>query len=33
MLKLQNFGHLKERADSSEKALMLGKVEGRRKRG
>ena len=32
-LKLQNFGHLMERADSLEKALMLGKIEGRRKRG
>ena len=32
-LKLQYFGHLMRRADSSEKALMLGKTEGRRKRG
>ena len=32
-LKLQNFGHLMERADSFEKTLMLGKIEGRRKRG
>ena len=31
-LKLQYFGHLKQRADSSEKTLMLGKIEGRRKR-
>ena len=31
-LKLQNFGHLMQRADSSEKTLMLGKVEGRRRR-
>ena len=31
-LKLQYFGHLMERADSCEKALMLGKVEVRRKR-
>ena len=31
-LKLQYFGHLMPRADSLEKALMLGKVEGRRKR-
>ena len=30
-LKLQFFGHLMPRADSLEKALMLGKVEGRRK--
>ena len=29
-LKLQYFGHLMQRADSSEKALMLGKIEGRR---
>ena len=33
MLKLQYFGHLMRRADSSEKILMLGKIEGRRKRG
>ena len=32
-LKLQYFGHLMQRADSLEKILMLGKVEGRRKRG
>ena len=32
-LKLQNFGHVVRRADSFEKTLMLGKVEGRRKRG
>ena len=32
-LKLQYFGHLKRRADSFEKTLMLGKVEGRRRRG
>ena len=32
-LKLQYFGHLMQRADSSEKTLMLGKTEGRRKRG
>ena len=31
-LKLQYFGHLMRRADSSEKTLMLGKIEGRRKR-
>ena len=31
-LKLQYFGHLNGRADSSEKTLMLGKVEGRRRR-
>ena len=30
---LQYFGHLKQRADSSEKTLMLGKIEGRRRRG
>ena len=30
-LKLQYFGHLIQRADSSEKTLMLGKIEGRRK--
>ena len=29
-LKLQNFGHLMQRADSLEKTLMLGKIEGRR---
>ena len=33
MLKLQYFGHLMGRTDSLEKALMLGKIEGRRKRG
>ena len=32
-LKLQNFGHLMPRADSFEKTLMLGKIEGRRRRG
>ena len=32
-LKLQYFGHLMQRADSYEKTLMLGKVEGRRRRG
>ena len=32
-LKLQNFGHLMQRADSSEKILVLGKIEGRRRRG
>ena len=32
-LKLQYFGHLMQRADSMEKILMLGKVEGRRTRG
>ena len=32
-LKLQYFGHLMQRADSLEKALMLGKIEGRRRRG
>ena len=32
-LKLQYFGHLKRRADSLEKTLMLGKIEGRRRRG
>jgi len=32
-LKLQYFGHLMCRADSSEKTLMLGKIEGRRRRG
>ena len=31
-LKFQNFGHLMRRADSFEKTLMLGKVEGRRRR-
>ena len=33
MLKLQYFGHLMWRADSLEKTLMLGKIEGRRRRG
>ena len=33
MLKLQSFGHLMRRADSLEKTLMLGKMEGRRRRG
>ena len=32
-LKLQSFGHLKKRADSFEKTLILGKIEGRRRRG
>ena len=31
-LKLQNFGHLIQRPDSLEKTLMLGKIEGRRRR-
>ena len=33
MLKLQHFGHLIQRADSLEKTLVLGKIEGRRRRG
>ena len=33
MLKLQYFGYLMQRTDSLEKTLMLGKIEGRRKRG
>ena len=33
MLKLQFFGHLMRRADSLEKTLMLGKIEGRKRRG
>ena len=33
MLKLQNFGHLMQRADSLEKTLMLGKIEGGKRRG
>ena len=33
MLKLQYFGHLMQRADYLEKTLMLGKIEGKRKRG
>ena len=33
MLKLQYFGHLLQRANSLEKTLMLGKIEGRRRRG
>ena len=33
MLKLQYFGHLVRRPDSLEKPLMLGKIEGRRRRG
>ena len=33
MLKLQYFGHLMQRADSLDKTLMLGKIEGRRRRG
>ena len=32
-LKLQHFGHLVQRADSLEKTQMLGKIEGRRRRG
>ena len=32
-LKLQSFGHLTRRTDSFEKTLMLGKIEGRRRRG
>ena len=33
MLKLQYYGHLMQRADSLEKTPMLGKIEGRRRRG
>ena len=33
MLKLQYFGHLMQRADSLEETLMLGKIEGQRRRG
>ena len=33
MLKLQYFGHLMQRTDSLEKTLMLGKIEGRRRKG
>ena len=33
MLKLQYFGHLMRRADTLEQTLMLGKIEGRRRRG
>ena len=33
MLKLQYFGHLMRRADSLQKTLILGKIEGRRRRG
>ena len=33
MLKLHYFGHLMQRVDSLEKTLMLGKIEGRRRRG
>ena len=33
MLKLKYFGHVMQRADSLEKTLMLGKIEGRRRRG
>ena len=33
MLKLQYFGHLMQRANSLEKPLMLGKIEGKRRRG
>ena len=32
-MKLQDFGHLMQTADSLEKSLMLGKIEGRRRRG
>ena len=32
-LKLRNFGHLMRRTDLSEKTLMLGRIEGRRRRG
>ena len=32
-LKLQYFGHMMQRADSFDKTLMLGKIEGRRRRG
>ena len=32
-LKLQHFGHLMRRADSLEKSLMLGKIEGKKRRG
>ena len=32
-LKLQHFGHLMQRANSFEKTLMLGKIEGRKRRG
>ena len=32
-LKLQSFGHLMQKANSLEKTLMLGKIEGRRRRG
>ena len=32
-LKLQHFGHMMQRADSFEKTLMLGKIEGRRRKG
>ena len=32
-LKVQSFGHLMQRTDSLEKTLMLGKIEGRRRRG
>ena len=33
MLKLQSFGHLMQKADSLEKTLMLGEIEGKRRRG
>ena len=33
MLKLQSFGHLIQKADSLEKTLVLGKIEGKRRRG
>ena len=32
-LKLQHFGHLKQKADSLEKTLMLGKIQGKKRRG
>ena len=32
-MKLQSFGHLMQKSDSFEKTLMLGKIEGRRRRG
>ena len=33
MLKLQHFGHLMQRADSLEKTIMMGKIEGNKRRG
>ena len=33
MLMLQHFGHLRQKADSLEKILMLGKIKGKRRRG